>query len=931
MILQEPVWLLLTIPVFVSLWLMKPPSPLTHRLRIVSMAALILALCSPAIRFPSRRGTVLIVADRSSSMPSGKEERMKEIIDLIYKKKEAKDRFGVISFGDQPTIEHTAQYGAFQGFIANINPDGSNLTEAIQTALSLIPSDSPGRILVLSDGRWTGQPPAAVMSAAMSRQIPIDFRLLERPGAMDLAIAEVRSPSQVNPKESYMMTAWLQSPISQEVSYQLLRSGQIIAQGSRRIPAGRSRLTFRDQAAESGTLQYTLQVQGAGQDPVPENNTAKLLIGIRGEKPVVCLSAKPDSGLAELLARSGLNILVQTPSQMEYSLERLSGYQGLIIEDLPAGAIGTAGMENIAQWVTKTGSGLMTTGGKNAYGPGGYFKSPLEPIMPVSMELRREHRKLSLAIVVALDRSGSMGAPVGLGKTKMDLANLATVEVLDLLSPMDQFGVIAVDSSAHLIMDLGDVSDASLFRNRILQIESMGGGIFIYEALSNAAAMIAKAQPQTKHIILFADAADSEEPGNYRQLLAECANAGITISVIGLGKPTDVDAPLLEEIAALGQGRCFFTDTPTELPRLFAQDTFVVARSSFLEEPTPIDGLPSMLTIAGRLFEIPQTIGGYNLCYLRPGATLGVVSVDEYQAPIVAAWQSGIGRTLCYTPQADGPYTGKIIQWSQLGNFFSSLVKWMAGQQGQFGNEMALTQQVISGSCRIQLHLDPDRQKQLFVKNPAVTTLFGYPAESPQTQTAELTYTDADTLTLDFPLQGARTYLSTIEIPGYQPFTLPPVTLPYSPEFQPADRHTGIAALVEIAQATGGKERIDVSEIWADLPPKKQMASLTPWLIGLAILLFTLEVFQRRTGLLSSLKWDIAFAGKLGERIKTVRGRRLRSKEKKAVKAAFPEEKPEKARTPAPAAKAPETDQEKELFDALSRARQKAQSRTQRE
>jgi uncharacterized membrane protein len=111
-------------------------------------------------------------------------------------------------------------------------------------------------------------------------------------------------------------------------------------------------------------------------------------------------------------------------------------------------------MENIAQWVTKAGAGLMMTGGKNAYGPGGYFKSPLEPIMPVSMELRREHRKLSLAIAVALDRSGSMGAPVGFGKTKMDLANLATVEVLDMLSAMDQFGVLAVDSSAHLIVDL---------------------------------------------------------------------------------------------------------------------------------------------------------------------------------------------------------------------------------------------------------------------------------------------------------------------------------------------------------------------------------------------------------------------------------------------------------------------------------------------
>ena len=87
-------------------------------------------------------------------------------------------------------------------------------------------------------------------------------------------------------------------------------------------------------------------------------------------------------------------------------------------------------MENLAAWVKGTGSGFMMTGGKNAYGPGGYFRSQLEPIMPVSMELRQEHRKLALAIVVAMDRSGSMAAPAGGGKTKMDLANTYGVRAL---------------------------------------------------------------------------------------------------------------------------------------------------------------------------------------------------------------------------------------------------------------------------------------------------------------------------------------------------------------------------------------------------------------------------------------------------------------------------------------------------------------------
>ena len=40
--------------------------------------------------------------------------------------------------------------------------------------------------------------------------------------------------------------------------------------------------------------------------------------------------------------------------------------------------------------------------------------------------------------------------------------------------------------------------------------------------------MIAPAKAGTKHIILFSDAADAEEPGDYKPLVAKCAKAGIT-------------------------------------------------------------------------------------------------------------------------------------------------------------------------------------------------------------------------------------------------------------------------------------------------------------------------------------------------------------------------------------------------------------------
>src|SRR5262245_61917214 len=217
-----------------------------------------------------------------------------------------------------------------------------------------------------------------------------------------------------------------------------------------------------------------------------------------------------------------MKIKLSAPEDCDWSLDSLAQNSGVLIENVPAEKITTRGMESIASWISEAGAGLMMTGGKRAYGPGGYFKSPLEPILPVSMELRQEHRKLALAIVVAMDRSGSMGVSVGGGRTKMDLANLAAVQVLDMLTPMDEFGVVAVDSVSHIIADLQNVDESKSVRNRILKVDSGGGGIFIFEALTTAADMLLQAESGTRHIILFADAADSEEAGKYRDLLQQC-------------------------------------------------------------------------------------------------------------------------------------------------------------------------------------------------------------------------------------------------------------------------------------------------------------------------------------------------------------------------------------------------------------------------
>jgi Mg-chelatase subunit ChlD len=942
--LFQPIWLLVLIPVTAAWFAWPLPNRGLKMLRAIIFALVVLALAQIAIKLPDRAGTVIVVADRSESMPQNSDASEKEIIGLLHKSMGPRDQLGVVAFGQQAVVEQSPQHTEFGGFTAQVGADHSSLNDAIESALSLIPPDGGGRVLVLSDGKWTGKDPAAAAARAAGRGVAVDYRLLARPQINDTAIQSFLTPQSVLPGQAFVLSAWVQSPGEQEIQYQLRRGDEIISSGSKKISTGLTRLMFRDRAATAGVNEYTVTIQGATNDPVPENNSARALVGVEGSKPVLIVSAAGEnSGLVKLLRGGDVEVIGKTAEKCNWSLEELSQFSSVILENVPAELIGMSGMETLASWVEETGSGLAMTGGQKSYGPGGYFKSPLERVMPVSMEMRREHRKLSVAVVVALDRSGSMSMPAGGGRIKMDLADLGTVSVLDLLSPMDEIGVFAVDTTAHEIVPLDSVEKNLSYRSQILKIGSEGGGIYIYEALVASARMISSAKAQTKHIILFSDAADAEQSDHYQDIVAKLREADVTVSVVGLGTDHDVDANMLKDLAHLGGGECYFSNDPDEIPRIFAQDTFTIARSTFVDQPTPFSLTAGYSLIGSQLNSAPPSLGGYNLCYIRPQANLAAVTSDEYKAPVVASWNAGNGRVLCYLGEADGKFSGDFAKWKEAGEFYSTLARWVAGKHEPLPDEMLLTQEIRDGICFVQLHLDPERKAEPFSNLPRVKILHGLPGAAPTKETVALQWKNADLLAAAIPIAGRETVLNTVEIAGQQPVTLPPVCLPYSPEFAPDQPGRGAATLAQIATTTGGKAREEIPKIWGDLPVKLRYVELAPWLLIAGTILFLLEVLERRTGWLSRLFGRKAVAKVEVEETETPEAA-------SAWKPAFPwlVRKPARttispaiaktktaapvSTTPAEAKPAPEKPASTEsAIDALRKARERAQRRTDKD
>jgi len=87
----QPVWLLLLVPMAVAWWVWPLPSRWLRVLRAVLIVLIVFALAQFAIRLPDRSGTVIVVADRSESMPNKADASEKEIVDLLHKSMRAHD------------------------------------------------------------------------------------------------------------------------------------------------------------------------------------------------------------------------------------------------------------------------------------------------------------------------------------------------------------------------------------------------------------------------------------------------------------------------------------------------------------------------------------------------------------------------------------------------------------------------------------------------------------------------------------------------------------------------------------------------------------------------------------------------------------------------------------------------------------------------
>ncbi len=833
-----PQALLLLVPFAVLLFRWGRLQGWVMALRVAVVTALTLALSQPHLVLSRGGSDVVVVVDRSRSMPVGSEQTAEELVKLLQPQRRPGDRLGVISFGREARVDLalTAD-GAFGGFQSSIDGEASNLARALDAAFELIPPERTGRVLVVSDGRATGADARAAARRLAARGIALDYRWLGREDhGLDVAVSALEVPPAVAAREPFLLTATLHATQPVKATLKLSRDGTPLLKAERELKAGDNVVTLRDLVEEPGFARYQLQVEAA-QDGVPENDFGRAVTKVEGPPKVLVLTDKPDGALVKTLQEAKVDLVARAPFAVDMgSLENVGA---VVLEDVEAGRLSESGLRVLAQYVKEAGGGLVMTGGRHSFGEGGYRKSPLEDVLPVSLEIRQEQRKAAVAISIIMDCSCSMGATVPDGRTKMELAAEGVVGALQLLNDKDEASVHMVDTGPHEIFGLRPVSDG-LPLDKVARGFSGGGGIYIGVGLRAGKKEILKSDKPTRHVLLFADAADSENPDDYQKTLGELVAEGVSVSVIGMGSRKDSDAALLEEIAGRGNGRIYFAEDVLSLPRIFSQETIAVARSTFVDNAVPM-ALGADLSLLGKLPAggLPR-VGGYNLTYLKPNASIGLRSEDDNKAPLVAFWPRGAGRSVAFTAEADGQYTGELKGWGGRRALLEDVVRWTLPPQ--VGTLDAVPRARLAGDdLHVTLDFDPAAAPP--AGNPTLVMLSGdarlKPVEVP------MGWEDEDRVGAHFQLPGTGVWHPLVKV-GDRVFRAPAVTLAYAPEFEPGSSREGKNLLAELARLSGGVERLAMAGLFAQAAESEAKVPLAPALVAFSVLLLLAEVFFRR-------------------------------------------------------------------------------------
>lgn len=836
--------LLLWLPAAVFVWWRWKHSiaDLSSRRRIASLLvrlllllALALGLAGLEFRGSSDELAVAFLVDRSRSVDATAEAEARAYLESAEASRPRGTRATVIEFAED--VRTPVPLGSSELRLpeetALTGRDQSDLRAAIQVATAVLPATSERRIVVLSDGKLTGEAaPDELASRADGAEIDT-FRLTgsETP---EVAVSQLEFPGGVEANAPFDGSVEVFSNAERPGVVRIYRDQLLVAEENVQLEAGANRIELDDLRGGDGFSVFEVRVESP-EDTVSENNVGRAVVASSGKPRALVIDPEPENlgAFTQAIRNEGFEADVRPPEGFPQDASELRNFDLVVLSDTPVIELEEASLNRLATWVREEGGGLLMAGGQGSFGAGGYRGAAIEKLLPVSFENQDRIDSPVAALMVILDRSGSMAAMVE-GRTKMSLADEGAVQALELLQPKDLFGLNAVDTRTHVVAPLSKAVNKPETADRIRRVTSSGGGIYVFTALADAFRSLRDAEASIKHIILFADAADAEEKatdaGSALDLASAMLGSRITTSVVALGREKDTDVEFLRNLSERGGGRFYLTENALNLPRLFSIEAVRATQSSAVERPFfASEAAPSDLTSGIRWPESPLLLG-FNKTEIKPGADLLLETEDGY--PLLAVWRAGLGRAAAFTSDIKNRWASEWQVWPEAGKFWAQLARGLARprESGRLtskfvdrGDRLALQVHASApdgmplDGLDLQVVTDQEAAQALRQTGPGK-----YEVEFPETESLLATVIDRDTG------KGQQVAWS----------------IPTSSEFRIDD---GAATLAGLSEISGGQTNSDPATVWRrGGTGVSGWRDLSPWFFVLAIVLLPIDIAIRR-------------------------------------------------------------------------------------
>ncbi len=462
-------------------------------------------------------------------------------------------------------------------------------------------------------------------------------------------------------------------------------------------------INFRRTPSQRELYRYRVQVEGFDSDTIEQNNQAMTLVDVQGRPRLLYIEGEPDEAhyLRDAMDREGIRLEARRPEGFPHSMQQLAGYDGVILSDVPAYKIDDKQMALLRDYVQQLGGGLIMIGGTHSFGVGGYYRTPIEEMLPVKIKPPDSEQKQSVALALVIDRSGSMGGQ------KIEICKSAAIGTAELLSKKDFLGVVAFDSSAHWVAPLQRLSSAGSITSQIASL-SAGGGTNVQPGMVAAQQALSKVQARRKHMIVLTDGHTSGQ--GYEELANQIHSQNITVSTVGVGG--GADHALLQSIATAGGGKYYRADDPAAIPRIFTQDTMTHVRRLVREQ-----------TFQPRLVEHHPMVNGWSdqqapplLGYVRtfPRATAQVPLVTDLSDPLLAHWRFGLGKVTAFTSDSKSRWASLwLTQWnSGYSQFWGQVIRETARQPQGRTMDVRLTEEDEKVRINVDMMSDAATFKQ---------------------------------------------------------------------------------------------------------------------------------------------------------------------------------------------------------------------------